>query len=1562
MNIQSRAPNSPVIIVATHEDLVEGGAAGPLIGQLQAELFRRFIQVSDHDKCGLPPVFDSLVVSTKTKLNIRALCNRIYDVAFSLRCPGSSERLLEQKIPATYLYLEQIVSSLVHERQLGKREPVLLYQDYRRLVCEQLKLRFNRQFRDLEPANSRQINYNSELQQATRFLHENGVLLHYEDSNLRELYFLDPQWLCDILSHVVTIREINPHVKNGLMRMEDLNHLFKSMEVQVSGGVQSYVVNLLNKFELALTWNSQFLLIPSLLPRTLGGLLESMDQISKQQQQQQQLSSNRGERVKMVAPRMRGRSAVRRHMELAPGGRAASIDPARRRAAAEMGANRWASPSSNWSNFYHFEYEPKRAIRRLILLRYLPAGFLARLQSGLLSEPIFEEICEDLQLDLLNKLLACHGREPTSSLSEQQATSELLEEALAFLGHCPAWLCWSAGIRLQLQHETTINTPPSEPKAAAPTCCLLTIEEFPSFGSPLSSDNLSLQVECLDLQSPTRQQPSGADASTGRPAATACKSDAPNRWQFEPTGVQVLGSSWNQFDQSQCSNVLLVCLPNPKLRITSKADRSVSFALEIGPQITARLLARAVDHIDDLLEDWYPSLGARFAHTLGGSYLVNRIVPCPTCASESALSQTGFNAPATTATAAAAATSGRQSRQARGVQEKRGVAGQEAREPGPRRVYSFYVEHCILNAYNSAPFALPMQTSGGGGGGGGGGASGSRRAHSLGSPARKQARNLLCPEHGPVGLASVAPDIVFADLADAFKMDSEQLERCKLIGRGALGFVFRATLQNGPLALEQPGQANQEVALKLLQPVEPGPEADQADLVGFASARSNWAREPFQCACRAYCSARHELNILQALSHPNIVQLVGLCLRPLALVLELAPLGSLAQLLRNYKAAGRRLEQWCVQRALLQLARALEFLHQRRIIYRDLKSENVLVWAFPEPKQGARARPSGRPPPAELVELKLADYGISRQALSTGIWKGFAGTINFLAPEILRHNGDEEYTEKVDCFSFGMLMYELLTLRPPFKRNPLQPEVGGLCSGARAQLGAVWPALGHRDLVYPNHVWDLMSVCWSQEPHDRPTASQIVSLASAPEFMQVLDAVQLAGGARKLAASECASFACALFRQSSGQLELWHFQHNSAQALDSIQVLRSTNGHWTSSLALDLSSGGGGGDELEQPLELLRSARISAACLVQQSIWLFDSSQSLVHVLPALDEEKEQEEQEDGERAVGRRLVPIQSVALNCARIQVKQMLYVRAHHSLVLLAADGLLWLCNLPNPNPNSNSNSNSTLACSPLDGGFVRFNCIATLSETPSGQPAECFQLFGGQANAVSCLHVSPRDSQVRRQSILPLASKLAAPESADEQQQLQVSCIEASSEHLWTAAGCTVHLWNRRQRLIVRQLDCCKLVPCSESLESINIEQYYLEARDSLVTSLARVQNQLLAATTHGCLVLIEANTLKPIIVFRPFESQANILKPMLAASSAAEAEEQEEADEEQEEQARHLIALGRGYRDLLSRYLSSLARTGGEEEEEEEAEAEVGLADGGRVLAAAIFSAQSQWNI
>lgn len=528
------------------------------------------------------------------------------------------------------------------------------------------------------------------------------------------------------------------------------------------------------------------------------------------------------------------------------------------------------------------------------------------------------------------------------------------------------------------------------------------------------------------------------------------------------------------------SSILELHLPVETLLIKQS---ETTIIIEPNPENTAQLLALAVDHIDVLLEDWYPTLGTRFVHTSEGKFLVTRLVPCPKCLTNVeqnplSPSQQPYNFTNKNVTEAFTRVEHdfyrhrtRKSQESytsecdSGVgPDSTGSSRMPSVEGHPNLVtteepisdiiyYSWMVEECILEAYGK--------------------------------------KLINCPAHGDIHLSTITPDCIFMDLGERHLIRPENIKKGRLLGRGAFGFVFKGTCRIR-------GAKSVDVAMKMLQPVQPGQNARQSAIIAFKAAQGKWDRDPLQYACKAYCTARQELNILLTLRHPNIVPFVGVCISPLALVLDLAPQGALDTVLRHFRRSGARIGPYTLQAVILQVARAIEYLHRQHIIYRDLKSENVLVWEMPPPFQDHPDNP---------VHIKVADYGISRLTLPSGT-KGFGGTEGFMAPEIMRYNGEEEYTEKVDCFSFGMFIYELLTLHQPFEGHESVKEC--ILEGGR-------PPLTYRETLYPSYSLDLMVLCWSQQPRDRPSASQIVSIASAPEFTHLCDVVSLNHSAHVMA-------------------------------------------------------------------------------------------------------------------------------------------------------------------------------------------------------------------------------------------------------------------------------------------------------------------------------------------------------------------------------------------------------------------------------------------------------------
>jgi len=171
--------------------------------------------------------------------------------------------------------------------------------------------------------------------------------------------------------------------------------------------------------------------------------------------------------------------------------------------------------------------------------------------------------------------------------------------------------------------------------------------------------------------------------------------------------------------------------------------------------------------------------------------------------------------------------------------------------------------------------------------------------------------------------------------------------------------------------------------------------------------------------------ALREVTILQSLRHPNIIayeesfQQNGY----LYLVMEYADGGDLSQLI---KKQGRvLLEEDSVLSIFVQIALAIKYLHDRKILHRDLKTQNIFLM-----KNG---------------HIKLGDFGIARVLDHTNqLCKTQIGTPYYLSPEICE---GQKYNSKTDIWSLGCILYELCTFKHPFNANNMQALLANIIRG-----------------------------------------------------------------------------------------------------------------------------------------------------------------------------------------------------------------------------------------------------------------------------------------------------------------------------------------------------------------------------------------------------------------------------------------------------------------------------------------------------------------------------------
>ncbi|XP_066370063.1 RAF-like serine/threonine-protein kinase PRAF isoform X3 [Miscanthus floridulus] len=210
-----------------------------------------------------------------------------------------------------------------------------------------------------------------------------------------------------------------------------------------------------------------------------------------------------------------------------------------------------------------------------------------------------------------------------------------------------------------------------------------------------------------------------------------------------------------------------------------------------------------------------------------------------------------------------------------------------------------------------------------------------------------------------------------------------------------------------------------------------------------------------------------EAGKLASLHHPNVVAFYGVVLDgpggSVATVTEYMANGSLRQALQRHE--NRIFDRRRRLLIAMDVAFGMEYLHGKNIVHFDLKSDNLLV----------NLRDPQRP------ICKVGDLGLSKVKCQTLISGGVRGTLPWMAPELL--NGSSSLvSEKVDVFSFGIVMWELLTGEEPYAELHYGAIIGGIVNNTLRP-----PVPEPCDPQWRS----LMEQCWSAEPSERPSFTEV---------------------------------------------------------------------------------------------------------------------------------------------------------------------------------------------------------------------------------------------------------------------------------------------------------------------------------------------------------------------------------------------------------------------------------------------------------------------------------------
>ena len=208
----------------------------------------------------------------------------------------------------------------------------------------------------------------------------------------------------------------------------------------------------------------------------------------------------------------------------------------------------------------------------------------------------------------------------------------------------------------------------------------------------------------------------------------------------------------------------------------------------------------------------------------------------------------------------------------------------------------------------------------------------------------------------------------------------------------------------------------------------------------------------------------NESNILKSVDNPNIVKYYD-CFREknsFYILMEFCEYKDLSSFIEKYKKKNELVPESVIRSIFRELCNGIKEIHSKKVIHRDLKPENIFI--------------------SDDYRIKIGDFGISKILDGTSYAKTMAGTLLYMAPEIVK---GVKYTNKIDIWSLGCILYEICTLKKCFDANNILNLAKKIISGVHGKI----------DLnFYNENLQNIIDLLLKVEDKQRPNVEEVYKL------------------------------------------------------------------------------------------------------------------------------------------------------------------------------------------------------------------------------------------------------------------------------------------------------------------------------------------------------------------------------------------------------------------------------------------------------------------------------------